>query len=300
MRGNRDARLLGLYLLTAPGANEIGLYYLPFVTLCHETGLAPEEAQAALRVCSEAKFAHYDEDAELVWVPNAAEKRFGSTLSAKDNNRKWIARQVAAHGNHRFVRQFMARYGIGYGLIPNLESQGSDPHTPKGVLEGVRNPPSTLLYSPLGSPPPGSGVCDPDFNSSDLNGSTPPVAIPPESTIGVHETAEPETAKVRYVKAYCAGISQGKGGPYAWSGNAYDMGELGQIISVFAHESKTKKPLRGERLLGWIEAAACDFATWVGEQKDPDTHRYYSGYRPKGCLKFLNEQERGEEARRVG
>ncbi len=291
MRGNRNARFLGLYLLTAPCATEIGLYYLPFVTLCHEMEFTPEEAREAIQACSEAKFAHYDEDAELVWIPNAAEKRFGVTLSAGDRKRKWIGKQVAAHGNHRFVRQFMTRYGEGYGLLPgspdpNLQMPHPMPHP---------MPPSSLLSSPLSS---GVVVCV-SGSPPDL---TPPVAIPAEAASGIHEVSEPEpeTSRDRYIRAYCAGIAKGKGGPFAWSGSQYDLGDLGQVISVFAHELKSKKPLRGERLLGWIEDAACDFATWVGEQKDPETPRYYSAYRPKGCLKFLNEQERGEEARRVG
>lgn len=111
---------------------------------------------------------------------------------------------------------------------------------------------------------------------------------------------EPETSRDRYIRAYCAGIAAGKGGPFAWSGNEWDLGDLGQLIAVFAHEIKTKKPLRGEKLLMFIEDAAKDFATWINQQKDPKTVQFYSAYRPKGCLRFLNEQERAEEARAVG
>ena len=39
LRGNADAQLMALYLCTCPNATVTGLFYLPLVTIMHETGL---------------------------------------------------------------------------------------------------------------------------------------------------------------------------------------------------------------------------------------------------------------------
>ena len=39
-----EALVVGMYLMTAPNANMLGLYYLPIVTIAHETGLGFEGA----------------------------------------------------------------------------------------------------------------------------------------------------------------------------------------------------------------------------------------------------------------
>lgn len=116
LRGNAHAQLVGLYLITCPSANMLGLFYLPLATLCHETGLTGEQARAALRACSDAAFAFYDEVGELAWIPNHAEKDIGTSLGSKDKRRPMIERELAGYGDHRYVREFYARYGSAYGL----------------------------------------------------------------------------------------------------------------------------------------------------------------------------------------
>lgn len=112
--------MLALYLVSSPHANMIGLYYLPLVTLCHETGLDEEGARKALRRTSEADFAHYDEEAELVWVPNAAAYQIGETLKPGDKQRIGVLNELRkfreASGNHRFADDFAARYTDPYSL----------------------------------------------------------------------------------------------------------------------------------------------------------------------------------------
>ncbi len=164
LRGNQAAQLVGLYLLTCSSANEIGLFYLPLPTLCHELGMALEIAREALRFCGKVGFAQYDEDAELAWVPNAAERRFGTALPVGDRRRKWLASMVRSLGNHRFVRQFVTRYGVAYGLTPQdsnkpliesdkplIESE-KGPLTTSPSLSLVSSDPDPDLPPPVGSP----------------------------------------------------------------------------------------------------------------------------------------------------
>src|SRR3954470_15258185 len=86
----RDAQVLALYLFTGPSATMMGLYYLPLPTLCHEAGFTPEEARVTLAVLAAEEFAFYDEEAELVWVPEAAAHQIGETLKPGDKRRDGV------------------------------------------------------------------------------------------------------------------------------------------------------------------------------------------------------------------
>lgn len=105
--------------------------------------------------------------------------------------------------------------------------------------------------------------------------------------------ADPDPEPTRedaYRGAYEAGVTAGKGSGYGMPRN--QAGELHQAILVHAKGGRTGKPLRGDRLLEWIRVMAEEFATWLREQaeKNPDAVGWYSGYGPRGFLKWLNEQ----------
>jgi hypothetical protein len=119
MRGNTDAQLVALYLCSCPNATMVGIYYLPLVTLAHETGLTEQRALAALATCERVGFAYYDVAAELVWVPNMATYQIGETVDPKDKRRGGPLRaELAKLGGHRFTREFWTRYEVAYGLGP--------------------------------------------------------------------------------------------------------------------------------------------------------------------------------------
>lgn len=142
----------------------------------------------------------------------------------------------------------------------------------------------------------------------------PRTVVPPTTDHSTSETGEarveveapePEQAKHRYRRAYCAGISAAKGSPFAWpSGPAEKFADqdLGNVIATFAFSQTTAQAHRGEKLLGWIEAAAADFAEHVmeGVKAGKDDPKYWSSYNPKGLLRFLNQDAQATEARDVG
>jgi len=103
-------------------------------------------------------------------------------------------------------------------------------------------------------------------------------------------------SQVHYQQAYESGIARGKGAPFAMPGNQREC--LHQAILTHARSNKTGKEFRGETLLEWIGDHAEGFAEWL--TKKPDEVAFYSSFGPRGFLKWLNERQRTEEARRIG
>jgi hypothetical protein len=111
-----------MYLLTSPHANMIGLYYQPIPTLCHETGLSTEEAEAALDALAALDFARYDPVQEVVWVPEMARHQIGETLKASDKRVKAIEKEAAKYRKCRFYPAFVEHYSEIYSLtLPDPE-----------------------------------------------------------------------------------------------------------------------------------------------------------------------------------
>lgn len=110
LRRDPDAQVLAMYLMTCPSSTMTGLYYLPIPTIAHETGLTLEGASKALRRLSEAGFAHYDEQEEVIWVPEMARCQIDDTLPARDNRIKGVLRELEQYRSSRFYLAFFDRY----------------------------------------------------------------------------------------------------------------------------------------------------------------------------------------------
>jgi hypothetical protein len=130
----RDAQVLALYAITAPGSNMIGLFYLPLPIIAHETGIPFEGVKEAIRTLSEGGFLQYDEAEEVVWIPEMAKFQIGDgPLAPKDNRIKGIAHEAAPYRKSRFFNEFIKRYGRAYRLDepqnfppePSSEGRGS-------------------------------------------------------------------------------------------------------------------------------------------------------------------------------
>jgi hypothetical protein len=106
----RDSQIVGLYLVTCPSSNMLGLYYLPLPTLCHEVGITKEGASKALRRVSEAHFAFYDELSEHVWVPEMARWQIGPSLDPKDKRIIGIKRELESLRKSPFFNEFVQKY----------------------------------------------------------------------------------------------------------------------------------------------------------------------------------------------
>lgn len=111
-RLSTDARYLFLYLLTNPHSHVCGFYYLPAVSIPHETGLPPKRVSAAfdeLRMGYPGKFmADYDEAAEIVLV-----RRMFRYQSGAGKGEKLIiaaGRQLEQFGHSRLAERFAVEY----------------------------------------------------------------------------------------------------------------------------------------------------------------------------------------------
>jgi hypothetical protein len=153
-RGHPLAQTLALYLMSAPASNMVGLYYQPLTTILHETGLTAEEFDAAMVRISEVGFAYYDREACMVWVPESANYQIGEKLHPKDKRRPAVVREIEMAGGHRYAEEFVAKYGVAYGLGES-EAQGLPPpqEAPSEPLPSEQKPrsPSLSLLSASGS-----------------------------------------------------------------------------------------------------------------------------------------------------
>jgi hypothetical protein len=136
-------RVVALYLMTAPGANMIGLYYLPLTTLAHDTGMEPAEVQGALQELAALGFAHHDAEQELIWVPEMAAHQVGPTMKPRDNRQRGVLRELEQHEGSRFADAFRARYGQAYSLPPGHKPL---PSPSQGGQEGVTDSPYSRDY----------------------------------------------------------------------------------------------------------------------------------------------------------
>lgn len=110
------ALLMGQYLMTCPGSNLIGLYYLPLVTVAHECALSIEGAREALGRAFKAGFCQYDEAREEVWIPEFAAHQVGREVSPRDNRHKAIVKEAKNYQKSKFFGAFVERYGAAYDL----------------------------------------------------------------------------------------------------------------------------------------------------------------------------------------
>ena len=116
LRGDPDAQVVALYLMTSPHTSMVGIFHLSLPTLCHETGLTSEGALKGLARCSEEQIAYWDESEELVFVPALAHHQLGERLKEKDKKVKGVLRALAPYKGHRFYDLFLERYADSYQL----------------------------------------------------------------------------------------------------------------------------------------------------------------------------------------
>jgi hypothetical protein len=116
MRGDTELQVLAMYLMTAPGANMAGVYYLPLPTLAHETGVPPKALMKALRRASEGGFAHYDERTETVWVPEMARFQVGVSMKPGDNRIAGLVSMLWCVPKSPFIKNFYEKYKDAYHL----------------------------------------------------------------------------------------------------------------------------------------------------------------------------------------
>lgn len=116
LRGNADAQVLALYLVTSPHANMIGVFHCPVLYMAHDTGLSMEGASKALQCLIKAGYCTYDEANETVFVHRMAAYQIGEALAPADKRCKGVEREWLNIASHSLQAAFFAMYSDVYHL----------------------------------------------------------------------------------------------------------------------------------------------------------------------------------------
>lgn len=125
LRGDPNAQLVALYLMTSPHASMIGVFYCPLVYISTDTGLPLEGASKALARLIEGGFCEVDEASDTIFVVNMAAHQIGETLKPTDNRVESVRRHLRQLGKNPLVARFLAVYSERYGI--SAESVGLEP-----------------------------------------------------------------------------------------------------------------------------------------------------------------------------
>jgi hypothetical protein len=133
-------QLLAIYLLTAPSANMLGLYYIPFSMMAHESGIPIDEIQGILDFLAEIEFAFYDHEFEYVLVVEMAAFQVlspeGHPLKENDKRVKGIQADVAECPSGVLKHMFIDRYRDQFNISD--ENMSRKPKNRAKIASGLR------------------------------------------------------------------------------------------------------------------------------------------------------------------
>ena len=132
----QDAQVVGMYLMTSPHANMLGLYYLPVMFIAHETGMTIEGALKGLRSAIKAGFCLYDEVSEVVWVIEMAAYQIAPALEARDKRCIGVQNEYESLPENAFLKGFFDKYAAAFHM---QKSRGIAPVPTRGI-EGASKP----------------------------------------------------------------------------------------------------------------------------------------------------------------
>jgi hypothetical protein len=128
-----EAQIVALYLMTNPHANMLGMYYLPMISIVHETGLPEKGASKGLARAIEGGFCSYDAASEVVWVHEMARFQIGEQLQPTDKRCAGVQNEYDTLPGNPFLPLFFDRYESAFNLKRKRESASpiqapSEPH----------------------------------------------------------------------------------------------------------------------------------------------------------------------------
>lgn len=121
LRGDANAQLLALYLMTCPHSTMTGVFHCPILYMAHETGMGIEGATKALARLSEVGFCEYEEASETVFVVRMAAYQIGESLKQSDNRVMGLRKEVERMPETRAKSSFLAVYGLAFGLVDAVQ-----------------------------------------------------------------------------------------------------------------------------------------------------------------------------------
>jgi len=116
LRGDPEAQVLALYLMTSPHSTMTGVFHCPLLYMAHETGSSLEGASKALQRLLASGFCEYDEASETVFVIQMARFQVGEELKPKDNRvvalKKEFLKMPKTYLKQRFLDVYAKRYHL--------------------------------------------------------------------------------------------------------------------------------------------------------------------------------------------
>lgn len=142
MRGNPDAQLVAIYLMTCPSSEMHGVFYCPIPSIIHEIGFdkplaspfdAPSEGETrvkqALLALEKLDFLAYDYENEFVFVKEFAKWQISETLKAGDKRVVGIKNAIESMPEplrSQFIERYNEPFSLGLRTSP-IEAP-SKPH----------------------------------------------------------------------------------------------------------------------------------------------------------------------------
>ena len=111
-----EAQIVGMYLMTSPHANMLGLYYVSKNSIAHETGLREEGASKGLLSCIEADFCSYDEESEMIWVHEMAAYQIAEALVATDKRCAGVQNEYNTLPDNPYLARFFDKYQVAFNM----------------------------------------------------------------------------------------------------------------------------------------------------------------------------------------
>ena len=133
LRGNMEAQIVALYLMTSPHANMIGVFYCPLDYIAKETGLSIEGASKGLASLIEGEFCRVDGVSEEVFVLRMAAFQIGEQLQPKDKRCIGVARELEKVSSAELQKGFRAIYSVAFhlpGQTPKVKPKTSPLEAP--------------------------------------------------------------------------------------------------------------------------------------------------------------------------
>lgn len=116
LRGNPEAQIVAMYLMTCPTSEMTGVFHCPLMYIAYETGLGLEGASKGLQRLVELEFCTFEEDADTVFVHEMARYQIGVELKVNDNQVKSVKKAYACMPDGRIKQGFYERYKDAFHL----------------------------------------------------------------------------------------------------------------------------------------------------------------------------------------
>lgn len=133
-----EAVIVGMYLMTSPHANMIGVYHCPLAYIAFDTGLGLEGATKGLHSAIEADFCTFEAETDYVFVHEFAAYQIGEDIDAKDNRVKGIKNELDKVPKGQCWQAFRARYAVPFHLpMPAPKASPSEAPSKPGAGAGA-------------------------------------------------------------------------------------------------------------------------------------------------------------------